>query len=186
MKNTDNLNPNTTEPLLPPGPDVLIVDDDPHVAALLEEFLQETLRKWTLVWLNEQKTNDDMLLRCIEYYNSIGPVNPDNLFWKMPTGGSSDSSNWEKFKVGVFSRKHYGLKSKAIFSVTRDTACKIKSQSESGTRNLSRIRENVKPQRPGEWKRADPLNALSTLLNEDSDFEDGFDDDLFDLCDVMD
>lgn len=41
MKNTDNLNPNTTEPLLPPGPDVLIVDDDPHVAALLEEFLQE-------------------------------------------------------------------------------------------------------------------------------------------------
>lgn len=83
----------------------------------------------------------------------------------------------------MFVRKHYGRRKGAIFSIARDTVCKIKSQSKSGRENLDKIQKILKPSKPKAG--ADAFDGLPMVQSEEvDDFEDDFGDEWFDLGDV--
>lgn len=160
------------------------INSDAEKQALVQP-LRDTLEKWNSAWDSERKCNEDALLQCIEYYNSIKPANPENPYWSMPPVASSLPSNWDCYKLAVFARKHYGLKKHAIFTIARDVVCKMKSQSSSGREVLEAIRGILKPTKPK--ARADAIDVLPTTSSGEAefDFEDGLDDDLFDQYDVV-
>jgi hypothetical protein len=155
----------------------LPIDLDKEMQAL-EKPLEQTLKKWGRIWSAEHQDRKPLLKQCVDDYNNIQPVDKDNFYWLMPVAPLAPSP-WESFKLAVFARRYYAVKKKPIFWIARDTVCKIKALSESGKRNLDRIREILKPVRPKEWQQAN-ASALSVAQIEEFDYEDDLDDSLFD------
>ena len=63
--------------------------------------------------------------------------------------------------------------------------CKVKKQSKRGEDVINQIQEIMAPKRPKEWARADAFDAPPIDIDDDDDddgseFEDGFDEKMFD------
>lgn len=151
----------------------------------VERQLQEVVNTWTRAWLFKNEAREKLLLQCAEQYNNIRPTKPDHPWWWAISVASSAPKPWDCFKLAVFARKHYAKKKRAIFWIACDTVCKVKALSESGKRNLDKMQESKKAIRPKESKRTNAANALPAASSEDPDFEDGFDEDLFEFCEVL-
>ena len=151
----------------------------------LKAPLQVVVSLWNRAWKSERDERRKSLLEdCVESYKSIKPTKPLSL-WKLRAANAAPS-HWDRFKLAVFARARYKDKKRCIFWVAQDIVRNVKSQSKSGSEVVNEILDIKVPKRPKEWARADSFDAppIDGGGEDDdgdgSEFEDGFDEDIFD------
>jgi hypothetical protein len=181
-----------------------LLDQDPDLDYLLAEFekkdqsklpfdlkvekeaLQPSLKATTDLWhrawrADNNERRKELLGDCYDAYNAIKPTDPDMYLWSLQIADAAPTY-WDCFKLAVFARTKYQWKKKTIFWVARDTVFKVKAQSKRARKVLDQIQEIMKARKPKEWVTADAFDApsIGDDDDDDSEYEDGFDEHLFD------
>jgi hypothetical protein len=149
----------------------------------LQPSLKEVTDLWHRAWrADNNERRKELLGDCYDSYNAIKPTDPDMYLWSLRIADVAPTY-WDCFKLAVFARTKYQWKKKCIFWVARDTVFKVKAQSKRAREVLDQIQEIMKAKKPKEWVRADAFDAPSIgddVDDEEPEFEDGFDERLFD------